>query len=251
MNIDPSPSVPTSSRTEEGPAEGTPQMKRRLVSHTIPAGPAEHDRADAMATLVPGTECTTGTRPTRWHALIAATTVAVGVLAVITVASSPGRNSSAATPTTAITEIAASNAGALRELSAGDGLGSSPASAPPTNCADRASSAAECSSIRYLSLPTSNIPPSPCRNLIFAAAEALGADPANWIVSLIASNGNPGQTIDQAIHDRLVMVRDIVVRANASDPRRTSELDALNAVIADAATQPCSSADPGVEHSLD
>lgn len=185
-------------------------MKRHLVSRTRHADDSEPDRTGG----------TMGSRPIRRPALIAATTAAVSLLGVVTVASSPWPSVTAAPPLPAVT---------------------------PTNCEGAATSLvrtpdARCSSIDYLSLPTSPVPPSPCRNLIFGAARVLGGDPTGWVVSLIDGGGQVGQTIDQAIHDRLDMVRTIVMRTQSADPQRTVDLDALNALIADAASQPCSSA---------
>jgi len=70
----------------------------------------------------------------------------------------------------------------------------------------------------------------------------LSGDPTNWIVSLIDSGGINGQTIDQAIHERLVQVQRIVRGTNSADPQRTIDLESLSELIGVAATQPCSSA---------
>ncbi len=57
---------------------------------------------------------------------------------------------------------------------------------------------------------------------------------------MLDSGGQVGQTLDQAILDRLVMVRNIVQRTSSADPQRAIDLDALNALIAEAGSQPCS-----------
>jgi hypothetical protein len=78
-----------------------------------------------------------------------------------------------------------------------------------------------------------------CRHLLVAAPVVLGAEPATWIVSLLSQGGRPGQTLDDVVHDRLVTARTAFRRAH---PSAAEALRALDAVVADAADQPCSSA---------
>ncbi len=191
-------------------------MKHRPISRTRHADPENPARADA-AKLACDTESTTATRPIRWPALIAT----VGLFGVTTMAS-PVRPSSiaAASPEPTVTSVNCE--GSAASLAAGRASG--------------------CSSIHHLSSPTSPLPPSPCRNLLYAAARLLGDDPTWWIVTLIDRGGLVGQTIDHAILERLVQVQTIVRRTNSADPQRTIDLDSLNELIADAASQPCSSA---------
>lgn len=209
-------------------------MKRHLVTRTRRADPDEPGRADAAAKLARGADGTMASRPIRRPALIAATTAAVGLLGVITGASSPRPNATAAPLAAVMTDMSAGNAGAS------PGPAIMPAGCEGSLASLATATAARCSSISYLSLPTSPLPPSPCRNLIFAAARVLGGDPTSWLVSMLDSGGQVGQTLDQAILDRLVMIRTIVQRTDSADPQRTIDLDSLNEVIADAESQPCS-----------
>jgi len=194
-------------------------MKHHPISRARHAD-QEDPSGGAGAKLAHDTQTMSAARPTRYLALIAAM-AAAGLFGVTSLAST-GRPSSiaAASPEPAVTSVNCEGSAASFEARGTSG----------------------CSSLHYLTAPTSNIPPSPCRGLLFAASRLLSGEPTSWIISLIDSGGLIGQTIDQAIHDRLVQVQRILRGTNSANAQRTIDLESLNELIAHAATQPCSSA---------
>jgi hypothetical protein len=87
---------------------------------------------------------------------------------------------------------------------------------------------------------TSPPTPHPCRRLLVAAALTLRADPATWVITLIDHGGRPGETLDQAIYDRLATARSALEHHHHTDPGVIAARDALDSVIADATRHPCS-----------
>jgi hypothetical protein len=81
---------------------------------------------------------------------------------------------------------------------------------------------------------------SGCRDFIATVAEAFGTDPGTWVLGVLDSGGGLGQTLDDAIHDRLVGVRGSLLQTQYTDPRLEADLRTLDALIQRSLSTPCS-----------
>jgi hypothetical protein len=80
-----------------------------------------------------------------------------------------------------------------------------------------------------------------CRQLVSVSAAALGAQPEAWTRSVLAGQLRRGQTLDEAIRERLSTARATMVRTRYTDPQLDETLARLDSALAQAAADPCSS----------
>jgi hypothetical protein len=236
--------------------------RRRQASTAPPAGSPIHTRRpstnDTVRRQTSGSAGRAPSRRVRRHALIATAVAIAAILAgVATMPSTPRQASTAAPPATVALSETTNASAAPPRVSAAATLPVAPVRAilldgedSPTFTQDDctgttskrvAGGTTGCARKQdhSLSNPTSGITVSPCPHLLVAAALTLGADPTTWIVTLIDSGGHPGQTIDQAVRQRLVTARTALRRANQSDPEAINMRIELDSVIAEAGREPC------------